>query len=724
LVSGPDAPDVAVRELDREIILMLSNENPISNNYHEEYLEFDPTIPDSLNGVALTNEQRSYTFEGYLVYQLANDAVSNAELNDPDAARLIAQCDVRNGITSMINYDRDASTGLIVPTLMVQGLDNGINRSFRVVNDAFATSAQSLVNHRTYYFMVIAYGYNQYDPYNIATETGQSQVYKASRKAAIGEVQLVRAIPHNTTPSNGGTVLNSSYGDGFFLTRIEGRGNGMQPISITAQNELDLLSPPYTLNELDHLPGGSPVQVKVVDPLRVPAAEFELSLEDGPTNSGHIDSLYWSLKNLTDGSEPYNSYTSFRTTSEDVLLDYGISILWGQYEYLNAVGEVEAHKTDFISGTFEFSNSQEAWLTGVPDSDGMSAFNWIRAGTFSPAQDNQEERLYADYQWQTGSWIDGEGDFESVISGGDFESVISGMISPYCLVSHTDNVSLENPVAPTLGRTSIDGANDRFLVGDLSTNPAGFGYLADNYQFVSGIAGLNNVDLVITPDKSKWTRCPVLEMQPQITLAQNALVPSQGNPSKMKLRKHLSVDKNGLVAGQDGYNSAEGGLTASTGMGWFPGYAIDVGTGERLNLAFGEDSWLAGDNGRDTLAGDNGRDMLWNPSANYVTPSGQAVFGGQHWIYVFKNLRAETNIGVNEDFLCPRYDEGKYLHSRLLNGTTDQMKEAFAACSWVYSSILANGYSYKSPQDGLVPSRVKVSVRVAKPYKKYAPKTL
>ena len=29
------------------------------------------------------------------------------------------------------------------------------------------------------------------------------------------------------------------------------------------------------------------------------------------------------------------------------------------------------------------------------------------------------------------------------------------------------------------------------------------------------------------------------------------------------------------------------------GMGWFPGYAIDVTTGERLNMAFGEDSWLA-----------------------------------------------------------------------------------------------------------------------------------
>ena len=45
-------------------------------------------------------------------------------------------------------------------------------------------------------------------------------------------------------------------------------------------------------------------------------------------------------------------------------------------------------------------------------------------------------------------------------------------------------------------------------------------------------------------------------------------------------------------------------------MGWFPGYAIDLETGERLNVIFSEDSWLAGE---------NGRDMIWNPTSNIVT---------------------------------------------------------------------------------------------------------
>ena len=44
-------------------------------------------------------------------------------------------------------------------------------------------------------------------------------------------------------------------------------------------------------------------------------------------------------------------------------------------------------------------------------------------------------------------------------------------------------------------------------------------------------------------------------------------------------------------------------MTSPVGMGWFPGYAIDTQTGERLNMAFGEDSGIAAD---------NGKDMRWN----------------------------------------------------------------------------------------------------------------
>lgn len=55
---------------------------------------------------------------------------------------------------------------------------------------------------------------------------------------------------------------------------------------------------------------------------------------------------------------------------------------------------------------------------------------------------------------------------------------------------------------------------------------------------------------------------------------------SVGNALKHEPRKSPSVDKDGNPDGT-GY-----------GFGWFPGYAINVDTGERLNIMFSEDFLL------------------------------------------------------------------------------------------------------------------------------------
>ena len=61
-------------------------------------------------------------------------------------------------------------------------------------------------------------------------------------------------------------------------------------------------------------------------------------------------------------------------------------------------------------------------------------------------------------------------------------------------------------------------------------------------------------------------------------------------------------------------------------MSWFPGYAINVETGERLNMAFGENS---------SITGENGRDMLWNPTIHERSQFFDPLFGGQHYLYIF-----------------------------------------------------------------------------------------
>ena len=52
---------------------------------------------------------------------------------------------------------------------MANGANEGIRHSFRVTKDAFAQGDNALVNHKTYYFMALAYGYNNYEDYDPIT---------------------------------------------------------------------------------------------------------------------------------------------------------------------------------------------------------------------------------------------------------------------------------------------------------------------------------------------------------------------------------------------------------------------------------------------------------------------------------------------------------------------------------------------------------------------------
>ena len=134
---------------------------------------------------------------------------------------------------------------------------------------------------------------------------------------------------------------------------------------------------------------------------------------------------------------------------------------------------------------------------------------------------------------------------------------------------------------------------------------------------------------------------------------------SIGGVKRLRLRASESVDKQGNPDG------------TGTGMGWFPGYAINVETGERLNMAFGEDSWLVNE---------NGADMMWNPTSNITEGFGSTNtrWGGKHYIYVFRSDQQGEQRGVpaidRDQHQCEckgerhqlppyrAYDEGKVLY--------------------------------------------------------------
>ncbi|TSJ38945.1 T9SS C-terminal target domain-containing protein, partial [Fluviicola chungangensis] len=247
ILEPPSAPVMTIQEMGNELILML--DNPVnSNNYQEQYKEIDKIGIIDPNGAGDTTSTGSpiiydkyYRFEGYQIYQLKNAQVGITDLDDQTVARLVAQCDVKNGVKRLINFEFDEELGYSFPVEKVKGTDLGIQHTFRVTEDLFASGDRKLVNFKTYYYLAVAYGYNnykQYDPTDPAHLDGQKKPYLRSRINADGTPLVgIAAIPHNVSPELGGSQANSVYGQTPRITRLDGIGNGGRELQLTTASE-------------------------------------------------------------------------------------------------------------------------------------------------------------------------------------------------------------------------------------------------------------------------------------------------------------------------------------------------------------------------------------------------------------------------------------------------------------------------------------------------------
>lgn len=661
ILDGPDAPDLDIRELDRELIVYLKNVEG-SNNLNEMYEEVDPNIPEfNLNGDPY---DRSYRFQGYLLYQLRDATVSVSDLDDPSAARLIYQGDKRDGVGQIINYDYDPILGLNVPRQAVSGADTGVVHAIRVTRDAFAQSNPVLVNFKSYYFMALTYAYNNYEPYSVNTDPtsgqqvpfGQPRPFVAGRKAAFGSIRSYVGIPHKPAPEAGGTIQNAAFGTPLAITRLEGQGNGGLKLELLPVSENAIMSgAPWRSDELRYKAGAGPVDVRIVDPLRVPVAEFELWMQDSIT-PGDLNDAYWYIVNLNT-NEVRKSDRTIDLKYEQLLLDWGISVSIGQVNYATVqVASLPQRFTEPVGpGSITFADPSKAWLKGIPDAEGVSPQNWIRSGTFTSPDASE----FADVLGLDKDQL--------------YEGILGGTWAPWGLVGRT---AFQPSAGPP--RTGVTQGQSRSPLGDIPS-----------------------VQLVITKDKSKWSRSVVFEQEATAAL-------TQGGRPKMDLRGSPSVDKDGRKAGSPGANNDEATLNGAqpTGCGWFPGYAIDLETGERLNIAFGENSYWGGS---------IGRDMIWNPSEELYTAAGDPVFGGGHWIYVWKNDRraSATDPGATDAAQrVPAYDESRYIYEQLTNTSVQVDIRIFRGIAWVGSAMLAPGRQ-------LLETDVRIVLNVSKPYLPY-----
>lgn len=658
ILDPPSAPVLKIQELDNELILMVSN--PFGNNVNEEYVEEDNINIVEPPGVTYN---KNYVFEGYQIFQMIDEEASVADIGDIDKARLVAQCDIENDVERLINFEFNEALGLATPVEKVNGLNEGIQHSFQLTEDAFAAgSNKTLVNHKTYYYIAIAYAYNNfknYDPTDPGSLDGQQMPYISSRLAADGTaIKSVVGIPHDPIAEADGTVTNLDYGDSPEIKRLDGTGNGGFSVDLT-QSSIDAILENNSLATPTYTTSGAPIKVKVIDPLNLADGIFKLRFIN--QTDEYMENAEWVIDRFVNGVllESVNSERMIEVNNEQLIPDWGISVQIKQVEYNGSLPFSEGRSyTSPIEATIKFTDSSKRWLFGVPDNDGFTPFNWISAGDYSP-EDNTNENLNCYIDVNPTTAIDG---------GKEYAQLLGGIV--------------------TLGQFARGNECAFSPIG------CGVGYQSEGNWIQTarndlGGAAQPSVDIIITSDKSKWTRCPVIELNNDENL-------SVGGASPGTLRESPSVDKEGRSAGEPGYNDAEATLggVQPTGMSWFPGYAIDVEKGIRLNMAFTENSFLAAD---------GGSDMIWNPSERFTSSIGTPRLGGQQLVYV---------LGGSENDM-PAYDVNQvYNYDLLSQETTSNYRKFYGSLSWVLNPVKIQGQE-------LLSTDVKLRLRINKAYQEY-----
>ncbi len=663
ITDALDAPDVDWVELDRKVVAVLSNaEDYSSNNSFEDYRGVDLCAPE-----IYPLEDRFYNFEGYKLYQLANERVDFRDLNDPDKARLVFQCDIKNDIGKIYNWVASPfpnsnpfqSQVLWSPELMVDGADEGIRHTIPLTTDAFATGSDSLlINHRKYYYTAVAYAYNNYKDFEDLDSgrfTGQRKQYDESRR----NVRTYSVIPRPMVYD----LLNTEVGEEPVITRLAGQGNGGQKLEISDEMR-DQIFAGSNNGSIQYLPGSSPIQVQVYNPLEVDDARFELTLIDDDLSNDSLETpAFWQLTRLNDG-EIIAAERSIDQLNEQLIAEHGFSVTVHQQLEPGHPND----RNNGVQGNILVHRDEEAWLVPLVDPqpplpNPLLPTNW------------------------------------------DFYDFIKN--------DHVHNFDLELDPFQQFTQTNSAGFYPYGLLDFRLHNqpyitPAWLHNFNNIVRAHKPLSRLNNVDIILTPDKSKWSRCVVVETANPYYYSANGLgLTTEGGAENFDLRRAASVSR--LDADGNGLPDPDG---SGEGMSWFPGYAVDVETGERLNVFFGENSTYNGVIAPEfyhspAIAGKQlGNDMMWNPSDQlWLRTDGaqaniyDAIGGGQHYIYVTRQA----------------YDRCAQLQGQLQDSLVLRAL-ALNVVTWSALPLLRSDIQLLSYEDGLIPSEVLIKLRANSAY--------
>ncbi|MBK8847175.1 MAG: hypothetical protein IPO27_11765 [Bacteroidetes bacterium] len=500
----------------------------------------------------------------------------------------------------------------------------GLQHTLRIKKDAFAAGGSQLINYKNYYFTVIAYAHNEYEKFQYTPYASPNFTQKAPYLAGRTNVRTYTGIPHKANPENYGQVLQSDYETRPQMQRLAGTGNGGFALELNEKSIAEAITAPdYRSYFPVYQVNGSPVNISVYDPVKIKPLMLELKF-DG-TIEGQSN---WEMQNMAT-KEKQISQVPFGVHNEQLITGWGLSAEIENKYIDNGTSGINKSNNPLITSYIVYENDNR-WLNFVADNNSIKELNWIRSGEV-PYKTIDAEKI--------------------------FETVANGTWAPFRLCSNVDTIA----TSPKYASSSMDAMNT--------------------------LSKLASVDIVFTDDRSKWTRCVVVETSGDKSK-------TVGNALKLDIRKSPSIDKDGKPAttnsGSD--NSNDPNFISATGMGWFPGYAINIETGERLNLCYGENSALDSD-------------MKFNPGSTLKDASGNYTLGNMQYIYIFNHVANDWND-------VPRYDHGRVLSRLLLTNNVNNKRAVYKDCIWAGLPMMNKGHSLNE-------SDIVVSLRISKRYNTY-----
>ncbi len=663
-VEIPDAPEIKAVEKTNAIELNLFNEET-SNNYQEKFKA-------KVFG-ASGNVDSFYRFEGYRMYQLKNKDVSFSGLSDPAFAKEIGQSDIKNGIGNIYNWNLKPNTSSIgesntwIKELAINGADQGIQRTYTIEKDMFS-NGEPLINGRVYHFAAVAYAHNNWKDFDPVTKTGQKRPYIEGN----ANFKVFSFTPKYH-------IKNDKLQP--VITRISGEGNPNVFLEMEDQMYGKILSPNFD-GKIKYKPDAGPLLIRVTDSEKAKNRSFRLEVSGNflSNNQGTLchydDKAVWKLIDMNT-NEILLDDISLHKINEYAVNQLGFSVAWHNYAdpYNLLYG-----KNGGIDARLTYKTlSNPKWFFAIKD-----------GGIYHP--DGSKTNVY---DFVNSKPINNP--YTNIYKPDILPSLGTGFFEPILSTRFTADPDLPFYISPA--------------PRDVTNFSATLNVNSLRYR------DLNNVDIVFTNDKSKWSKCIVVETTAN-ELISGAGATTIGNARNFDLRNSPSIDQDGKPL-QDG----------TIGMSYFPGYAVDVETGKRLNIFFGESSWFSGENA-EILQGKNpiGGDLIFNPSSQAlvedfvirhpetgaitgVTDLRAYVAGGHHYIYV---TRME-------------YDECQTFYSRLrysASGGSPSLNNKHRVLSSVTWTSIPIPQMMLPLSQGLIPNGLKVQVRVDNPYsstRKYDP---